>query len=274
MALTTEPEKPEERAQRKADTYNATPGTLHEEDGYHCGLCKNKGYIAYVGGPDSFGLPAEYIKPCKCCKIRNAIRRLTRSGLHDVTKRYTFDGYQSNTPWRQAIKEKGLQYCQEDGGAWFFIGGQSGAGKTHICTAIAVQLIRQGQEVRYMVWRDEAPRIKGLVNEPDKYTALMKELKEVDVLYIDDLFKDGKDKEGQYNRPSPADVKLAFEIINYRYNNAHLPTIISSDRTLMELIDIDEPLAGRIAEKSKPDYCINIRPDTGKNWRLQGVAEF
>lgn len=268
------PETQEERAQRKADTYNATAGNLHEADGYSCDICKNKGHIAYVEGRDSYGLPAEYFRPCKCMKTRNALRRLARSGLQDVTKKYTFDGYQADTPWRQAIKEKGRQFCRETGGAWYFIGGQSGAGKSHICTAIAVQLIRQGQEVRYMVWRDEAPRIKGLVTEPAQYAATLDELKTVDVLYIDDLFKDGKDKEGQYSRPSPADVKLAFEIINYRYNNANLPTIISSDRTIMELLDIDEPLAGRIAEKAKPNYCININPDVSKNWRLQGMMEF
>ena len=274
MASTCKPETPEERVLRKVETYNALPGNLDQEDGYNCDICKNKGDISYVGEPDAFGLPAEYIKPCKCCKVRNAIRRLNRSGLHDVVKKYTCDGYQVHEPWRQAIKDTAQRYCREGGESWFFIGGQSGAGKTHISTAIAVQLIRQGKAVRYMVWRDEAPRIKALVNEPEQYAALMKELKETDVLYIDDLFKDGKGADGQYHMPTPADVKLAFEIINYRYNNNGLPTVISCDRTLEELIDIDEPLAGRIAEKSKPYYCINLKPDRKKNWRLQGMIEF
>lgn len=69
-------------------------------------------------------------------------------------------------------------------------------------------------------------------------------------------------------------MNAAFEIINYRYNNQDLITIISSERTLTDLLDIDEAIAGRIAEKSKPGgYCINLNKDTKKNWRMQGIVE-
>lgn len=275
MGLSFEPETPEERVQRKVDSYNAEVGDLDKEDGWNCDICKNKGQIAYVGEPDAFGFPAEYLRPCKCCKTRNALRRLARSGLKDAVKKLTFDRYEATGAWQQAIKEAAQRFTKEGGESWFFIGGQSGAGKTHICTAVAVQMIRQGLEVRYMVWRDEAPRIKALVNEPEQYAKLMKELKETSVLYIDDLFKDGKDENGRYKQPTPADVKLAFEIINYRYNNPALVTIISSERTLNELNDIDEAIAGRIAERSKPGgYCVNLKPDKNKNWRMKGVLEF
>ena len=137
MASSCKPETPEERVLRKVETYNALPGSLDKEDGYQCDICKNKGEISYVGEElDAFGLPAEYIKPCKCCKIRNAIRRLNRSGLHDVVKKYTFDGYQANEPWRQAIKDTAIRYCKEGGENWFFIGGQSGAGKSPLYSRV------------------------------------------------------------------------------------------------------------------------------------------
>ena len=275
MGLSFEPETPEERVQRKVDSYNAEIGTLDQEDGWNCDICKNKGQVAYVGAPDAFGFPAEYLRPCKCCKTRNALRRLARSGLKDAVKKLTFDRYEAKDTWQQTIKEAAQRFTKEGGESWFYIGGQSGAGKTHICTAVAVQMIRQGHEVRYMVWRDEAPHIKALVNEPGQYAALLKELKETDVLYSDDLFKDGKDADGRYKMPTAADVKLAFEIINYRYNNPALITIISSERTLHELNDIDEAIAGRIAERSKPGgYCVNLKPDKNKNWRMQGMLEF
>lgn len=261
-----------ERVQRQVDSYNATPGSLHLEDGYNCEICKNKGQVSYVGENDAFGHPAEYVRPCKCCKIRNAIRSLYRSGLKDMTKKCTFDRYKAEESWQQTIKGKALAFCQETRGVWFYIGGQSGAGKSHICTAMTVQLIRQGKAARYMVWRDEVPRIKALVNEPDQYAAIMKELKETDVLYIDDLFKDGKDEFGQYKQPTAADVKLAFEIINYRYNNPALVTIVSSERTMAELDAIDEAVAGRIKERAE-GYCISLARDKKKNWRMKGVME-
>lgn len=274
MVWSSEPESIEAKAQRQSDSYNAMPGHLNDEDGYDCPICKNKGMVSYVGEPDAFGYPTEYYKPCKCCKVRNALRRLARSGLKDLTKKYTLERYEAQDAWQQAIKQKAVEFCQDTSGAWFFIGGQSGAGKTHICTAIAVQLIRQGNEVRYMVWQNEAPQIKAMVNEPAQYTSMLKELKEADVLYIDDLFKNGRGYDGQYQPPTPADVKLAFEIINYRYNNPRLVTIISCERTLQELNEWDEGVAGRIGERSKEaGYCISLKKDKAKNWRMKGVME-
>jgi DNA replication protein DnaC len=267
-------ETPEERAQRKADDYNATEGSLNQEDGYDCPICKNKGHVAFIGEKDAFGWPAEYFKPCKCCKVRNAIRRLNRSGLKNVVKEMTFDKYEARDSWQQAIKDTAQRFCQANDGSWFFIGGQSGAGKTHICTAIAVHYIRQGKEVRYMVWPKEIQTIQALVNDADKYASLMKDIQEADVLYIDDLFKHGKDEHGNVKAPTAPEVRRAFEIINHRYNNPGLVTIISSERTLFDLDNIDEAVAGRIAQRSKPGgYCITLKPDKRKNWRMQGVME-
>lgn len=274
MASPFEAETPEQRAQRRTEDYNAMAGNLNQEDGYDCPICKNKGHVAYLGEKDAFGHPTEYFKPCKCCKVRNAIRRLNRSGLKNAVKELTFDKYEARNPWQQTIKDTAQRFCAESGENWFFIGGQSGAGKTHICTAIAVHHIRQGKEVRYMVWREEAPRLKALVNDAEAYADLMRNLKTADVLYIDDLFKDSRDDMGQYRPPTSADIRLAFEIINYRYLDPALITIVSSEMTLTELDGIDEGVAGRIAAKSKPGgYCINLKPDKAKNWRMQGIAE-
>ena len=74
--------------------------------------------------------------------------------------------------------------------------------------------------------------------------------------------------------PTPADINVAFELINYRYINPGLTTIISSERTLSELLEIDETTAGRIAECTKlGGYCINLKKDASRNWRMRGVDE-
>ena len=264
----------EEYEQMKVDSYNAGIGNLDKVDGYHCDKCKNKGFTAVLRMADVYGYAVETLVPCKCQKARNALSRLARSGLKDAVRKYTFEAYEAPDPWQEKIKADARRFCESQGEAWFFIGGQSGAGKTHICTAIAVHFIRQGKELKYMLWRDEITRIKGLVGDPEQYGEAMAELKNTDVLYIDDLFKGGKDEFGNVKPPTPADINAAFEIINYRYNNPGKITIISSERTLMELNEIDEAIAGRIAEKSKAGgYCINLAKDANKNWRMKGIVE-
>lgn len=263
----------QEAEQKKADGYNASAGHLNDADGYDCPQCKNKGYIASVQYNDFGGYWSETLAPCKCQRVRAAIRRLNRSGLGSVVKKYTFELYEAPNTWQQRLKYIAQQYSTNARREWFFIGGQSGAGKTHLCTAIAIQLLRQGSAVRYMLWRDEITRIKAIVNDAIAYEAAMKELKSTEVLYIDDLFKCGKDEQGNPKPPTAADINVAFEIINHRYN-ANLTTIISSERSIGELRDIDEAIAGRIAEKARADgCCISIRHDPGKNYRLSGMTE-
>ena len=260
--------------QRKCDRYNAETGTLNEFDGYDCQLCKNKGFIAEVRYVEKGGYYTETHIPCKCQRARKAIKRLNRSGLKDVVRKYTFANYKTEDEWQKRLKEKATAFCKDNKATWFFIGGQSGAGKTHLCSAVTVQYIRDGYEAKYMLWRDEIVRLKAVVNDPLEYGEMMNELKTAPVLYIDDLFKNGKGVNGQATMPTPADVNAAFEIINYRYNNPALVTIISSEKTIAELNEIDEAIAGRIAELTKPfGYCLNIKKDASRNWRMKGVEE-
>lgn len=265
---------PQEREQHKADAYNATAGDLDKEDGYQCDICKNKGMVAVVTKNEQFGYWMESMLNCKCCRIRNAIRRLNRSGLKNRVKECTFERYEVHEPWQKTIKETAQRFAAGAGSDWLFIGGQSGVGKTHICTAAAIAKLKQGMELRYMEWREEVPKIKACITEAAKYAEVMKELKTVDVLYIDDLFKVGRGPDGNVALPTAADVNLAFEIINYRCNQLELITIISSERTLAELVEIDEAVAGRIAQRSKNNgYCINLNRDARKNWRMRGLVE-
>lgn len=264
---------PQAYEQLKCDAYNEREGTLNIDDGYDCRECKNKGYISIV---KDYGLyVSETLTPCKCQKIRAAINRLKRSGLKNIVKEYTFDKYEAKEDWQVKMKQVATRFCKDDSEAdnhWLFIGGQSGCGKTHLCTAAAVVFIKKGYNVRYMLWRDEISNIKARINDADEYAEMMKELKEADVLYIDDLFKSGKGEDGKPKAPTAADINVAFEILNYRYNNPQLVTIISSELTVWELCDIDEALAGRISERTKASgYCMNIKKDISRNWRLKDL---
>ena len=236
------------------DAMNVIQGGLR---GYNCDKCKNKGIIYYE--KDGY----EYFHDCECMTVRRSIARIERSGLKNALEKCTFENYEVTEQFQQYIKAKASDYLS-DFRNWFYIGGQVGCGKTHICTAIVGELLNQGKAARYMQWRDDVVRIKSNANTDD-YSKLIEPFKCAEVLYIDDLFKTEKDK-----TPTTADINIAFEILNHRYINQNLITIISSEKTIEEIINIDEAVGSRIYEMSKK-YCICIKPDRNKNYRLRGA---
>lgn len=243
--------------QRMCDIYNQSTGTLQ---GYDCKKCLNRGYFAKI--VDGY----EVMSPCECLEFRNTLHKIQKSGLKNSIDKLTFESFTAPTDWQEYIKNRAMEFVNNHENKWFYIGGQVGCGKTHICTAIVGELFKQGKTGQYMLWRDEAVKLKASVNDSTEYQNLIKPLKTVDVLYIDDFFKTEKDK-----LPTQADINIAFEILNYRYSNESLITIISSERTINELLDIDEAVGSRIYERTK-DSNIIINRDRGKNYRLRGCV--
>jgi DNA replication protein DnaC len=191
---------------------------------------------------------------------------MKRSGLKDIIKDYTFDKFIATEPWQKAIKEAAMEYAENPEG-WFALCGQSGSGKTHLCTAICREFLLSGKKVVYMLWRDEIVRIKEAAQSGDSSLQdILEKYKTADVLYIDDLFKTGKDKFNEVVKPSVADINYAFEIINYRYNNPKLLTIVSSELSEEELLDIDEAIGGRIYERAK---TFTIAKNRDRNYRIR-----
>lgn len=264
-----EPRSQEDMEKFKADSFNSSEGRLHEADGYNCPVCKNKGMILRAAQGNN-GIWITVSRDCKCMTVRRTIRRMERSGLKNIIRDYTFGKFEAVDDWQKAIKEAAVSYAKNPEG-WFFIGGQSGAGKTHICTAICRELLMGGKSVKYMLWRDDVVKLKNAVTDYEEYTSLMQQYKDVDVLYIDDLFKTGKSVDGHKQVPTAADVNAAFEILNFRYNNPKLLTIISSECTIQDILDIDEAVGGRIFERVKRPF--SIKGDVAKNYRLKGAME-
>ena len=205
-------------------------------DNVDCPVCHNTGCIV-TKAPDGTLKAAE----CACMAKRVSIRRLERSGLKDAVNRYTMQNYVADTPERKKVLQAAKDFCKADTG-WFFISGKSGSGKTHICTAICSRLMEQNKNVRYMLWRDETVLLKALTTDGEEYQSRISPFKSVPVLYIDDFLKGGH---------TDADIRLAFEILNSRYNDSQLRTIISSELTLFEILGLDEAVGGRIYERSK-----------------------
>jgi DNA replication protein DnaC len=270
LEVGTREETEEERIERErkdcqfqCDCYNKEQGDLGL---YDCKRCNNKGDIFEPRWTGRFW--QQHSVPCKCMKVRRALRALHNSGLATIVHDYTFDKYIATEPWQKDILNKAALYLKDEHPYWWFFGGQSGCGKSHLCTAIAITLLKRENEVKYMLWRDEASKLKSMVNDPD-YADEIEKYKKVDVLYIDDLFKVGKGADGKA-RPTTADVNLAFEILNARIVRKKR-TIISSEFTLADLIDLDEASAGRVKQQCGEygKYCINVQPDRKKNYRLK-----
>lgn len=247
----------EELQKKRCEWFNDSEGNLHETDGYNCSECKNKGFIAYVSDTGH-----EVQRVCKCQKIRATLRRAQRSGLGNILKDFTFDKYEASEEWQKQIKDKAQAFCGDDSAKWFYVGGQVGSGKSHICTAICGHYIKAGFEVLYMLWAEESKKLKALVNDVS-YQEMLDKYKNVPVLYIDDFLKV---KAGE--TPTAADINLAFEIINHRLLDPEKITVISSEKMLDEVMEYDEATMSRVYQKSGR-YKISIGRDRGRNYRLK-----
>lgn len=250
--------EPQDIRQEQVRWYNESEGRLNEVDGYNCTKCKNKGFIARL---DERGNEVHTV--CSCQKVRATLKRAQRSGLGNIITEYTFNNFDVSEDWQALVLNKAKAFCADDEAKWFYIGGQVGAGKTHICTAIAAHYIKAEREVKYMLWSEESKKLKAVVNDP-AYQEMMYQYKTVDVLYIDDFLKV---KYGE--TPTAADINLAFEIINHRLIEGDKITIISSEKMLDEIIDYDEATMSRIYQKTGK-YKLNIGRDRKRNYRLKG----
>lgn len=232
----------------------------HEGTETSCPICKGKGMIARIDEQGNFAT-----RYCECMKRKISLERMERSGLSKVFDEYSLDTYDAREEWQRNILAGAKRYIAESKpGDWFYVGGQVGSGKTHICTGIIRECIDKGMNAVYMMWRGDGTKLKTNITDNDFYEREIYKYKNCDLLYIDDFFKTDKGAS-----PTVGDINLAFEIINYRYIN-RLRTIFSSERDMKNLLLIDEAVGSRIWERSR-DFCFIIGAGKNKNYRLRGV---
>jgi len=241
----------EEYDRQNIEWINSIPGSLK---GYDCDNCLNRGYTAV------FSPYGKVTRECECMKVRYSIRLIEKSGLKPLMDRYTLDNFRTDEQWQKNIKAKAVMFLADWKDKWFAVLGQVGCGKTHICSAIAGELLKTCMPVYYMLWNTDVKKLRATVNDGEAHEREVKRLQTIDVLYIDDLFKCKRNSE-----PSDADVKLAFEILNARYN-AQLTTLISSEFNIDELSDIDTAIAGRINQMCG-SFLTNIARKASRDYR-------
>jgi len=219
-----------------------------------CPHCGNTGMVNEI-----VTLPSGYrdivSHECECMKLRRSYRTMRQAGLDGLINTCTLDRYTTEDARAKSVKDAAQRFIDAKEG-WFFIGGQVGSGKTHICTAVCWELVNRGNELIYFLWRDKANSLKAGRNEREWFEKEIQKYQRIPLLYLDDFWK---------GTITEADINLAFEIINARYNNPQLRTVISSELPIEKILSIDEAVGSRIVERARGFVC--LAPD--ENYRLR-----
>lgn len=231
---------------------------------YGCPKCKDlTGVIINHDG-------AEYWRPCSCLSWRRVEKLMKSSGITVDFKKKGFGSFRTEgkPPLIKVMYETALDYFKnfEDirgtRNNSIALHGAPGSGKTHLLLAVANNLMqKKGFSVLYF------PYVEGLSDlkdDFDKVEQKLSRLKNVDILFIDDLFKPVRGKP----RATDWQVEQTYAVINHRYLN-HKPVMISTELSVDELCDIDEALGTRIFEMAKP-FTVLVQGDRKElNHRLE-----
>lgn len=231
--------------------------------GYDCNICKNKGYLYELQDNEIIAID------CQCKNERLIMSNLARAGLLESFKTKTLETFKTPLKWQMDIKNKALEYLKSQNNEWFVLCGITGSGKTHIATAISVELVKRGLSYHYMQFSVEMPSLATKINNfntsvSENAQMELERLANVDVLYIDDFMK-----LNNYNKE--VILPLLFTLINQRYIN-NKRTIITTELSVEEIMQYDEAITGRMIERAG-SYVIN-RPkndnrEQERNYRLK-----
>ena len=204
-----------------------------------------------------------------------SLRRMKNSGFGKTLEEVkaflaenSFEKFNLHEEWQRKLLERCKAFLAQDKHKWLFISGQSGAGKTHLGTAVCGELLARGYPLRYVTHRIMLNEMIASQND-ESYYDVVREYGTVDVLYLDDFFKPFKNERGEVTRPTAAEVKHTFEVLNMRLVRNAI-TIITSERSLMEICDIDEALGSRIKQKCGR-FALDIARKPGRNYRMRDI---
>lgn len=216
-----------------------------EQTEYDCSICEDKGYLFDNEGAVSW---------CECKLKKDAQERLIKSGISDRVKTNTFKNYKQDNDQRKDAVNTCLKYLSDFKEKYpsLILMGEVGAGKTHLAIATANKLLSK-YVVKYVLYED-IRALKFSLNDREHYNSVISNLREVQVLFIDDLFK-GLEKDIDASR-AKAELDVVYEIINHRYNNKK-PVLITTELNINRMMQIDKAIASRILEMCK-GYRINF----------------
>lgn len=258
----------------KCERMNKNLKPIYDSEIYHCEKCNDSGAYFELEKKEFVTENGEFYEyenivanVCECVKVRESLKSLENSGMTEKMKRETFESYRTDESWQKTIKEKAIKFLDSEESC-FYIGGYTGSGKTKICSCMLNKYVEKKQTIKYLVWRDFTTDLMENIENSNK---LIREAQEIDVLYIDDLYK---------FPPKDFEKRVLYSIINYRVNKG-LKTIISSETKLKnsdtkeqykyeDMITIDLAVAGRIWENAgNGEFVISIANEPKYNMRFR-----
>ncbi|MFR0048484.1 MAG: ATP-binding protein [Clostridium butyricum] len=211
---------------------------------YECLSCKDTGFIIInqIEGQPTF-------RECQCRKKDRLRNQWENNGFNMRCNDLTWSKFNENKNIvSKRMKEiagkfiKDFECIQFNKNNSIAFLGEPGAGKTHICIAISLELLKKGVNTVYFPYRDCMDEMIDLrISNKNKYDIKVSKYQKCNILFLDDVFKGGY---------TDAEIKLLFKIINYRYIN-RLPIIVSSEYLSDDLLKIDKGIASRIVEMAK-----------------------
>lgn len=188
---------------------------------------------------------------------------------HSKFNHYSFKTFKTkdkggkDIPYLITMSDKAQAFANNPKGT-FIISGQTGLGKSHLCTSIVKHLMMKGYTTDYVVWQEELDRIKSI--DFELRNREYEHLGNVEVLYLDDFLKTSSND----GKISESDMRNTNNIINRRYTR-NLITIISTELNYNDIAEIHGSLAGRLLEMSDTkngNYFLMIANKPERNYRL------
>jgi DNA replication protein DnaC len=235
---------------------------------YRCNICKDEEVVLIIERDGNGKKISETARDCDCKKVRRIDKLMKSSKITEEFQGKTFKKFDlkgrpdivrkaREAAFNYTMKFEDIRNKRENS---ICLLGRPGCGKTHLLMAVSNNLISKGIGVVYFPWVEGFNEIK---DDFDMLDERIKRLQMAEVLYIDDMFKGRK-------VPTEFQVEQLFAIINYRYLEKK-PVLISSERSIMQICEIDEGIGSRIVEMSD-DYRVVMTGGIELNYRLKSIS--
>lgn len=248
--------------------------THSDEEGVHyfkCSLCHDRGLILSKG---------DVVSVCPCTKQRYLELRYQYANITPEIKDCSLEGFCLDY-YRGAYRKQASaalegarrfveEYLKNPHTRGLLFTGDVGSGKTYLAGAIANSLLKNNVRVLFLVVPDFLDELRATYSransgdgrEPDD-VALLRGVREVDVLILDDL--------GAHNYTTWTCNKL-YSLLNYRLNY-QLPVIITTNLSLGQLDQfLGERTTSRIVQMCRI-YEIHVTKDIRHQKNLYGLQK-
>lgn len=276
-----------EKLQKKSQSLKSSKTTTQQtlDKTYDCEACKDTGSLLVIKKagektvarePDGSFIEVtlkydrqDWIE-CECAKLRKLNRLIKSSAITEEFQKMGFTNFNTEglSPEIVRMKETAMLYYQHFdqirkqriNSCLFY--GQPGCGKTHLLTAISNNLMHKKKVgVLYFPYLDGVRNMSE--NNFEKKDHIMQQMRDVPVLFIDDLFKPIGGKPSAIHWQ----VVAMQEVVNHRYLN-NLPILVSTELDFQTLVEIDEALASRIFEMAS-DFTVTVTKTMANNYRFR-----